>query len=174
MKAEDPHPSRAACRCGQVVVEVAGPPIASTICCCESCRTAGRDFERASSAPVVVRADGGTEYCLYRKDRVRVAAGGAHLQERRLTPASPTRRVLATCCATPMFLDFTKGHWVSVYRERVPGAPPPDMRVMAKAAPAGARVDDGVPTYPAFPGALAARLLAAWVRMGLRRPTLRW
>jgi hypothetical protein len=157
-----------------VVLEITGAPIMSTICCCESCRTAGRAFEQTPGAPAVVRPDGGTEYCLYRKDRLRILAGGTHLQERRLTPASPTRRVVAGCCATPMFLDFTKGHWVSVYRGQAPGAPPPEMRVMAKDAPAGTRFEDAIPTYPAFPGRFVGRLLAAWMRMGLKRPALSW
>lgn len=167
-------PLRAACQCGQVALEIAGPPILSTICCCESCRAAGRAFEEAPGAPPVVRPDGGVAYCLYRKDRLRVAEGGGRLRETRLTRDSPTRRVVADCCATPMFLDFTKGHWVCVYRERVPDAPPPEMRVMAKDAPAGTRFDDGVPTYPTAPGRFMARLLASWLQMGLKRPVLRW
>jgi hypothetical protein len=168
------RPAQASCRCGRVLIEITAPPILSAICCCESCRTAGRAFERTPGAPAIVRPDGGTEYCLYRKDRVRIVAGGEHLQEQRLTPASPTRRVLADCCATPMFLDFTKGHWVSVYRDRAPGAPLPEMRIMARDAPAGTRFDDVTPTYPAFPGRFILRLLRAWAAMGLRRPVLRW
>jgi hypothetical protein len=164
----------ATCRCGQVLIEITAAPIVSAICCCESCQAAGRAIEQTPGAPAVVRPDGGTEYCLYRKDRLRVLAGGEHLQERRLTPASPTRRVVASCCATPMFLDFTKGHWVSVYRDRAPGAPPLEMRIMAKDAPAGARFDDGIPTYPAFPGRFVIRLLTARVGMGLKRPVFGW
>src|ERR1700739_1483277 len=104
----------ASCRCGRTALEVEGDPILSTICSCESCRTAGQQFEREPGAAPVLRADGGVDYCLYRKDRVRLACGAEHLQERRLTPASPTRRVVATCCHSPMFLDFTPGHWLSV------------------------------------------------------------
>ena len=37
---------------------------------------------------------------------------GRHL----LRDESSTRRVVASCCASPMFLDFKKGHWLSVYR----------------------------------------------------------
>ena len=171
----DPSPTPpASCRCGSVRVEIKGPPIVSAICCCESCRTAGRALEGDPGARALLRPDGGTEYCLYRKDRVKILAGARHLEERRLSPASATRRVVAGCCATPMFMDFTKGHWVSVYRHLAPGSPPPEMRIMAKDAPAGTRFDDAIPTYPSFPGRFMVRLLAAWVRMGFRRPALRW
>ena len=166
--------AEARCRCGQVAIEISGPPIVSPICCCASCQAAGRALEQAPGAPAGVRPDGGTEYCLYRKDRVRVVASGAHLSEHRLTPDSPTRRVAAGCCATPMFADFTRGHWVSIYRDRISGAPPPEFRVMAGDAPTGADLDDGLPTYPAYPARMMFRLMAAWARMGFKRPELGW
>jgi hypothetical protein len=53
-----------------------------------------------------VNADGGVDYCLYRKDRVKIAQGAHHPREYRLKPESPTRRVAASCCGSPMFLDF--------------------------------------------------------------------
>ncbi len=52
--------------------------------------------------------DGGTGFVLVRSDRVRCVKGGDKLQEHRLKPDSPTRRVLATCCNSPMFLEFSK------------------------------------------------------------------
>lgn len=163
----------AACPCGRTAIEVVGAPILTAVCCCESCQTAGRQFEMASGAPPVVRTDGGTAYCLYRKDRVRVALGGETLEERRLSPSSPTRRVVATCCNAPMFLDFTKGHWLTLYRDRLPGDPPPlEMRIMAKDADAAAA--DGLPTHPTYPPGFMLRILAAWAAMGFRRPKLAW
>src|SRR5438270_11326584 len=65
----------ATCRCGQTALEIAGGPILSAVCCCESCRTAGRQFESLRGASPVLRPDGGTDYCLYRKDRVRITSG---------------------------------------------------------------------------------------------------
>lgn len=159
------------CPCGRTTIEVVGAPILTASCCCQSCQAAGRQFEAAPGAPQVVRPDGGTDYCLYRKDRVRVARGDEYLEERRLTPSSPTRRVVATCCNTPMFADFTKGHWLSLYRDRFPGdSPPLEMRVMAK----GASPSDGLPTYPAYPPSFMLRIMAAWVAMRFRRPTVTW
>ena len=70
------------------------------------------------ATPVLDDHDG-TGFVMYRKDRVRCVRGEALLAEFRLTPDSPTRRIVAKCCNTAMFLDFTKGHWVSIYRGRV-------------------------------------------------------
>jgi len=44
------------------------------------------------------QSDGGTDYVLYRKDRVQCVTGQEYLEEHRLKPDSPTRRVIATCC----------------------------------------------------------------------------
>jgi hypothetical protein len=37
------------------------------------------------------------------------------IEARRLKPESPTRRMAARCCDTPMFLDFTKAHWLTIF-----------------------------------------------------------
>jgi len=37
------------------------------------------------------------------------------IEARRLKPESPTRRMVAGCCDTPMFLDFTKAHWLTIF-----------------------------------------------------------
>ena len=51
--------------------------------------------------------------------------GQEYLEEHRLKPDFPTRRVIATCCNSGMFLDFTKGHWLTMYRNRFPAGAPP-------------------------------------------------
>jgi hypothetical protein len=59
--------------------------------------------------------------------------GHRNLEEHRLKPDSPTRRVIAMCCHSAMFLDFTKGQWLSMFRNRFPtDAPALEMRVMTK------------------------------------------
>jgi len=167
----DPNPLLAACRCGQVAFAVSGRPIVHTACYCTSCRTAGRAFEQAPGATPVVADDGGTDLVLYRKDRVALVKGGDRLSEHRLTPGSPTRRMLANCCNTPMFLEFTKGHWLSFYRGRFPGNMPPlEMRVMTADRPAGAPLPGDVPNYATHSGKFMWRLVAAWAAMGFRRP----
>jgi hypothetical protein len=70
-----------------------------------------------------------------------------------------------------MFLDFTKGHWLTMYRNRFPsGAPPVEMRVMAQARPAGIEFADDLPNGPSAKSIL--KLVAAWVAMGFRRPEI--
>ncbi len=163
--------SVASCLCGQVRFEAAGPPILAAACYCASCQAAGRRFEALAGAPAVLEPDGGTAYLLYRKDRVRCAEGAEQLQAHRLTPGAPTRRLLASCCNTPMALDFTKGHWLTMYRDRFgSGAPAVEMRVMTAERPQGPPLAGDVPSYPGRSGRFMWKLLAAWAAMGFRRP----
>jgi hypothetical protein len=142
------------CRCGAVALEVTGSPIITTACRCSSCRKAGRLLEALPGAAPILDANGETPCTLYRKDRVRCARGAALLREHRLDPGSPTRRVVATCCNTAMFLDFTRGHWLTVYRGRIEGAE-------------GGETERGRSSL-----AFVMRLLAAWVAMGFRSPEI--
>ncbi|BBU59475.1 hypothetical protein KU6B_57400 (plasmid) [Mameliella alba] len=94
------------------------------------------------------------------------------MREHRLMPDSKTRRVVATCCNTPMFLDFTKGHWLSVYGHLWPAdaLPPLDLRTMTRDAPAGVTLRDGVPNLKTHNLRFFARLIGAWAAMGFRTP----
>ena len=69
---------------------------------------------------------------MYRKDRVRCLKGAANLREHRLNGKTKARRVVATCCNTPIFLDFTDGHWIDLYGLLWPedSLPPLQMRTM--------------------------------------------
>ncbi|GAA0311386.1 hypothetical protein GCM10009087_21860 [Sphingomonas oligophenolica] len=166
---------RSSCSCGQVMLEATGEPILSAACYCTSCQAAARRFEQARGAPPVLRSDGGTDYCLFRKDRVRVTRGGEQLQEHRLTEESATRRLVAACCNAPMVLDFTRGHWLTLYRDRLSqDAPPVEMGLMAKDRPADRPLPDGLPIYEAYPARFMIRIMIAWARMGFRRPRLTW
>jgi hypothetical protein len=161
------------CQCGKVVFSAARSPILAASCYCGSCQQAGQEFETLPSAAPVRDADGGTPMVLYRKDRVQCETGKEHLEEFRLKPESPTRRVIASCCDTPMFLDFTKGHWLSVYRKRLPeGAPPIDMRINTKDRRADVVLADDVPNYDGYPGRFMLKLMLAWVAMGFGRPDM--
>jgi hypothetical protein len=137
-----------ACACGAVRLEAVAPSMMTVICHCTSCRTDGRAFDaRSPVAPIVDEAEG-TAVVLWRKDRVRCVVGGERLVAQRLAPDAPSRRMIASCCDTPMFGDFTKGFWVSIYRGRVTNAPTPSMRVMTSDAPDGtAFPDDGLPRF---------------------------
>jgi len=167
------HLRSAVCRCGETSLHLTGEPIQSVTCYCESCRTAGRGFERDLGAPQTVTAEGGVDYCLYRKDRVKIAQGAHHLREYRLKPDSPTRRVVASCCGSPMFLDFTPGPWLTVFRDRLSGpAPALQMRIMTRERPEGVALSNAIPAYDAQPPRLIFKILGAWAAMGFRRPKI--
>ena len=156
----------ASCACGSVEFEAIGEPIVSVKCYCDSCQAAGRQFEALPSAPKVLDGDGGTPCVLYRKDKVSCLKGSERLQDRKLTPDSPTRRVLATCCNSAMFLDFTKGHWLSMYRARFQsGVPPIEMRVMVGAKAKNLALPNDVPNYKGQSGKFMWKLLKARMAM---------
>lgn len=162
----------ASCQCGAVSLELTGRPIASAVCYCHSCQQAGQQFDALPGAPGVLNSDGGTPYLLVRKDRIAWMAGSDRVEEHRLKPDSPTRRFVARCCNSPVALEFTKGHWLSVYTGRVPAEdrPPVEMRTMVKDRPAGVELPDDVPNYATHSGKFFWRLLTAWAAMGFRAP----
>ena len=159
------------CACGTVCVEAIDPSMMSLICHCASCRIAGRAFDARSPVAPIVDVAGGTSVVLWRKDRVRCLRGGERLAAHRLTPGAPSRRMVASCCETPMFGDFTKGFWISVYRDRVMNAPVPSMRVMTSDMPDGTAFPaDGVPHFRGRPRKFLVKLLLTWAGMGFRNP----
>jgi hypothetical protein len=158
------------CQCGAVAFEAQGAAIASTACYCASCQEAGRRIEQLAGAPPVLDADGATAFVLYRKDRVRCVRGGERLEAHRLEPDAPTRRMVASCCNSAMCLDFTKGHWLTLYRGRLAEAPPLEMRVMTADRREGVDLPTDVPNYAGHSGRFMWKLLSAWVAMGFRAP----
>ena len=164
----------ASCHCGAFTLRAEGPPIVTTACYCKSCRTAAAELTTggAGENESLLEADGGTLCTLFRKDRVHWSS--SVLRERRLTPKSKTRRVVASCCNTPMFMEFTNGHWLSLYTRRFPRAdqPPLETRVMTRDAPEGTCFADDVPAAAGHSFGFFVRLLWAWARMGFRTPTL--
>lgn len=144
----------ATCVCERVAFEAVGKPIVSAACYCASCQNAGRQLLALPAAPQLLDADGGTSAILFRKDRVRCLRGQELLAAHRLEPSSKTRRVVATCCNSAMFLDFTKGHWLTLYKKRI-------------------RADDRPPVeMRAHTGRFIWRLLTAWAAMGFRTPKI--
>ena len=150
--------ANAHCSCGKVELEIDADPILKTVCNCGSCRQAAHIFEQLPGAEPIAGENGGVPYILFRKDAIRCTAGQDHLRDHRLTESSPTRRIVATCCNTFMFLDFTKGHWVSVF--------PPilDDQAIVEQAPVKDRQS------PMF----ILTLLTAWAGMGFRMPKIQF
>lgn len=164
----------ARCACGGCELVLDGPPIVTVICYCSSCQAAGSAFERLPGAQPSLDGDGGTGYVMQRKDRVTCAKGAGNLREYRLKADSSTRRVVAACCNSPMFLEFSGGHWLSVYRDRVPETERPqiEMRTMVQDRRTGADFDDALPSYRKHSGRFMWRLLVAWAAMGFSAPKL--
>lgn len=153
------------CRCGAVVLKLDGPPILSAECHCASCRAAAQRLD-----PDCAEANGGTGFVLQRKDRVQVVQGEDRLASFRLSPEAGTERIVASCCAAPMWLQFKGGHWLSLYAARWPegSAPPPQMRTMTRDALAP--LPDDIPNARTQSAGFMARLFWAWVQMGFRNP----
>jgi hypothetical protein len=162
------------CRCGQVELAAKGAPITTSCCFCDSCRTAGRTLEHLPDASPVLTPDGGTDLVLMRKNGVECRRGGELLAEYRLTPASATRRIVATCCNSYMFLDFTSGHWVSLVRNLLPPSarPPVEVYMMLGDLPEGVVPAGDVPRAKRYPPRLLRKLLFSWAGMGFSRPKI--
>ena len=160
----------ARCSCGSVEIEATGTPITSVVCYCESCQEGSRQIEALPNGGPVCDSNGGTAYALYRKDRVEYSKGSPLLRGYKLRDESSTKRVVAACCDSPMFLEFEKGHWLSIHRTALRGdLPSLDMRVHTKSKPAGSVLPNDVPSYPGYSAKFMAKLFAAWIAMVLRR-----
>jgi hypothetical protein len=160
------------CACGQVHLRAEGAPIVNVECCCNSCRTAGTRLQTLPTARPMLEPNGTTRFVLYRKDHIHVVQGAAHLKEHRLTPASKTHRVIATCCNTPVFLDFERGHWLSLYgclwpEDKLPAL---EMRTMTMDLPSGTKLPNDVPNPSRHTLSFFAKLMRAWIAMGFRTP----
>ena len=160
----------ARCRCGSVELNAASAPIISTVCYCKSCQEGSRQIAALPNGRPVCDPDGGTAFILYRKDRVEYSKGPRLLRGYKIRGESSTNRVVATCCNSAMYLEFEKGHWLSVYRAALRGdIPPLEMRVHTKSKPAGSDLPNDVPSYRAYSLKFMAKLFAAWIAMLLRR-----
>jgi len=160
------------CSCGKTRLEVSGKPIASIECCCKSCRDGSERLQTLDGAPDILTTYDATPYIMVRKDRVNIIAGAENLTEFRLSPNSKTRRVFASCCNTPIFVEFRRGHWLSLFALLWPDAKRPnlELRTMAGDAPTGAVVPDDVPNAKSHTPRFFAKLLGAWIGMGFRVP----
>jgi len=159
------------CACGQVELTLTGKPFLVNICHCDDCQRASSELERLPGAPKILDAFGGTAYALYRKDRVLVTKGHDKLTDHRIEGEKKTRRVVASCCQSPLFLDFEPGHWLSLFRQRfAEPAPPVQRHINTRFMPAGLRLDDGLPQAKGFPLAMIFQLLKTRIAMGKGKP----
>lgn len=160
----------AECSCGKVEIRAIGEPILRTVCYCKDCQLGGRQLEALPGAVPVLSPDGGTDFLLYRKDRVNHGDVEPLLRRYKLNESSPTSRFVAPCCNSAMFLNFEKGHWLSMYRQRFQGEVPPlQMRVCTNSKRDDVVLPDDVPNHANHSFSFLARLIAAWIPMLLRR-----
>jgi hypothetical protein len=162
------------CHCGQFHMEVVGSALLSAQCHCNSCRRAGHELSSYGPARALTEDYGGTNYTLYRKDRVHFSDGLEGLIAYRLTPMSPTRRVFTSCCYTPVFVEFQGGHWLSLYSSMWPlqERERPALRTQIYDAPPNTKFDLTIPASGWNTAKFYARLAAAWAAMGFRSPRL--
>jgi hypothetical protein len=163
-----------ACACGQFHVELTGAPFITAECHCNSCRSAARRLSALPPAFPIEDASGGVPYILYRKDRIRFPDGTAGLAEFRLTDKSPTRRVLTTCCNTPVFTEFEGGHWLSLFAGLWPAKtrPPMQIRTQTGDVAEGTVLDTSLPSGAMTTAGFYAKLLGAWIAMGFKAPRI--
>ncbi len=168
------HEIDVACKCGRTRLELTGGPICVTECLCNSCREAAGRIARLPGGPDILTAYGATPCAEYRKDRVRIVAGAENLREFRLTPTSGTRRVIAACCNTPVFIEAKGGHWVSLYLHLWPksAAPKAEFRTMTGDLADLSGLPDDIPNLKTHSVRFFAKLFAAWVAMGFRNPKI--
>ena len=163
-----------ACQCGQFHIEVTGAPFITTECHCTSCRSAAQRLGALPPAFPLADASGGVPCILYRKDRIRFPDGTAGLAEFRLSDTAPTRRVLTTCCNTPIFTEFQGGHWLSLFAGLWPveSCPPMQIRTQTGDVPEGTTLDDSLPSGGMVTAGFYAKLLGEWIAMGFKSPRI--
>jgi hypothetical protein len=163
--------AKVSCACGQVAFEAIGAPITSVICYCDDCQEGARQIQSLPHAASVQEPDGGTEYLVYRKDRVTCLRGASLLKTLKLREESATNRVIAVCCHSAMFVNFDDAkHWVDLYRSRCTNdVLPVQMRICTKFKPDGETIPIDVPSSSSYPKSLIVKLILAKMAMLLQR-----
>lgn len=162
------------CRCGDVMLSVIGKPIINAECLCTDCQKAGVLLQVLDGAPDILDHNSATRFVIYRKDKVEFHSGHNKLREHHLEEDSSTRRVIASCCNTPVLLDFSAGHWFSLYGLLWPeeNLPKLEIRTMTRSKPRGVELPDNVPNPKTHNFSFFIRLFRAWVAMGFRSPKI--
>lgn len=168
------HSTKLTCTCGATRIEVRGDPIMVTECLCDSCRAAAARLAALPGARDALTSYGATPCAEYRKDRIRILAGREHLGSFRLTPISGSRRVVATCCNTPLFLEMKGAHWLSLYLHLWPetSRPKAQLRTMVKDLKDASALPEDIPNLRTHTARFYAKLLGAWIAMGFRNPQI--
>ncbi|GAB5486747.1 MAG: hypothetical protein Pars2KO_03170 [Parasphingorhabdus sp.] len=146
--------------------EAVGQPIVSGVCYCDDCQSGSATLESLDGAPPVRTSDGGTHYLTCRDDRFSCVKGAELLQPIRKAPDAPTRRMVASCCNSAMYLKYERGHWTSAYAARFEGnVPPVEMRTQVQFRQSEAPYEDDAPRYRTFGLRLFWRLFVSRLAM---------
>ena len=140
----------ARCRCGAVEIGAWSEPIVVAACYCDDCQAASERLAASANSAPLARADGGTEFMVFRRDRIACRRGAQNLQVMRVREATKTRRMVAGCYATPMYVSFDdKRPWVSAFRAGFgPDAPPAQMRICIRFRRTEDKAKDDLPDDP--------------------------
>ncbi|MDO4230924.1 MAG: DUF6151 family protein [Lautropia sp.] len=162
------------CSCGKASIEVIGEPFLVTECMCNSCRSSAARLASLPHAKNMLSPIGATATAMYRKDRVRFVDGFDTLAEFRLAENAGTRRVVATCCNTPMFMELKGAHWLDIYLHLWPEAcrPKAQLRTMVSDLGDASELPDDMPNLKNQSVSFYARLLGSWIAMGFRNPEI--
>lgn len=162
------------CACGQTRLEVEGEPILVSECLCDSCRAAAARLAKLPGARSALTCYGATPSAEYRKDRIRFVSGAESLREFRLAPDAGSRRVVATCCNTPVFLEMKGAHWLSLYSHLWPedARPKATLRTMTGDLPDASALPADIPNLKSHTISFYAKLLTSWIAMGFRNPKI--
>jgi hypothetical protein len=137
------------------------------VCYCDDCQQGARNIEALPNAVSFRDADGGTPLLTYRDDRFKCLSGAQLLVGHKIKEDAPTRRMVASCCNSAMFLKYAPGFWVSAYRARFEGGdlPPIEMRNQIEHRRADSALPNDAPCYRGFPMRLFAKIIAARAAM---------
>ena len=157
----------ASCACGNVLFEAVGDPFLASACYCADCQAAAAEIAALPHGSSPAETDGGTEYLLYRKDRIACTKGESLLTPMRLDPGSATKRLIAGCCNSAMTVAFDDSrHWVSAYRRRFENSPPPiEMRICMGDGQRPASSPGDVPGFKGYPARMMLKLVGARLAM---------
>lgn len=157
----------ARCRCDAVELAFAGSPMTASVCYCKDCQEAARRIGALPGAACMADENGGTQFVLFRADRMTKRKGAELLQAQKLNDKTATSRYVTSCCNSAMYLQVDRiGHWVSVYAGRFPDETfPPRMRINTKSAPDPGSVPNDVPGFAGFPLRFLAKLATARLAM---------
>lgn len=149
----------ASCACGAVEVAFDCEPFIVISCGCDDCQAAAHALEALPGAPEITEPVGATPLAAFPRASMRVVQGANMIEPYRLNDSTPTKRMVATCCNSALYIDFDRGpFWVSVYRDRLTTPPPmPRWRVQTKYL--ATELPNDIPNHRKWPAAMIGHTL---------------